>query len=212
MSKRIGVVLALVLVIALSFSATALAKGGPSGGSVVTFERGAGVFTSSSVYEEAGVTVTGITQREIRDWDRDLDQEASLQRNIIVTVDNGATFDLTSVNIAGLGLNNSIKFFSDNGVATITGNGVATLNLSGVTFVKIIAGRGLLIPTIDDIVVNGGKGNNGKKADQVNVCHADDDGNVNIITVNGNALDAHLNYGDIQPIEIKGKLICKGLN
>ena len=106
MFKRFSIILAIVLIATLSISATALAKGNPSSGSVVTFDSD--ISPAPSVYIEGGITVSTIgklRRLDIRDTDRDEDLEIRLQSRSLGTatyfdVDlSGTVFDLTSLDL-----------------------------------------------------------------------------------------------------------------
>ena len=56
-----------------------------------------------------------------------------------------------------------------------------------------------VLPSGPDFDAQFAKG--GNKADKVDVCHVDDEGNIQKINVNGNALAGHLGHGDTLPVE-----------
>ena len=198
MYKLMSIAAVLVLVSALSISATVFAKGKPSSGSVVTFESGT---ISGDTYVEDGVTITADfldIQNHIGDGDKEV-RFVGEDNNFVAVNLGGATFDLTSINVEALQVPalKTLNIRSDNGSATIDSTGVATLNLTGITFVVFEFHGSFGIAVIDDIVINGGgSGNNGKKADKVICFHVDDDDSIKEISVNGNAVDAHEAHGD----------------
>ncbi len=141
-------------------------------------------------------------------------QSASDGINIDLGVD---TFDMTSLDLefSNLPSGGATVSSPEHAEVEITDAGTTVLSWTGLTLVMITPGRldhRIPIPSVDNIVISGrSKANNGKKGDKVSVCHVDENGNVNLITSNGNALNAHLAHGDRLPkIGLgTGKLICK---
>lgn len=198
MYKLISIAVVLVLISVLSVSATALAKGKPSSGSVVTFDSGT---TSSTTHVEDGVTVRGFQSIVIFDTDGDGDKELDLKAgggNTIFKVDlGGSVFDLTSFDIDRITdlTDGGISVISSEGdSATITNLGTITLNWSGITGFKVTVISGKV--AVDNIVINGdGKTNNGKKSGKTTCLHDTGHGTTKI-NVNGNSVDAHRAHGD----------------
>lgn len=208
LNRRIGLGLAIILVATLSFYATALAGGG---GSIVTFDN-PDKPSSDFAYEEDGILVQSGPGFEILDIepDGDLEVKVSVDESIdIMRLDN-EPFELTSF-VLESNLD-EVEVTADHIDSPFLTSAVGTvlLNWSGVTKVTIKGFDSIFV--VDNIVidgggnggpggggggVNGGGGSHGgNKADKVEICHLNEDGNMKTININGNALDAHLAHGD----------------
>lgn len=207
-----GIILVIVMIATLGVSATVFAAP-PTAGGTVTFDDGD---LGGTTYVEDGITVMGhpsdtsTGNLSVGNFDADADAELNLSENNgsnarTVTVDmGGSEFDLISIVLAvnsGSRIEISTVPASSPDPIVVNTLGVTTLNLLAITSVII---NGFGSAAIDDIVINvastkGGKskdvgnndGNNGKKADRMDVCHGDRE-----IGINGNAEDAHIAHGD----------------
>lgn len=225
MNGRIGLVLAIISTATLSLSTLVLAGGG---GSVITFDDPDFIsdfrYDEDGIVVTSVEAFSFLTD-EGGDKAVEVFGDAGNESIAIMRLDLAA-FELTSIDLESVSINPDfpnpgiivrgyeggptfIQIFSEPIIET----GTAELNWSGVTKVTI-TGVGS-ISTVDNIVidggvnggpgggrggVNGGGGSHGgNKADKVEICHVNEGGDANLISINRNALEAHINHGDFLP-------------